>query len=86
LGLTFVDPNSWIEEGDFVRDGLHLNGRGKRRLGNYMLESVDLMSKDRQGVRSHKFWKMEIIERGIPGKHGDYRSEHRRFYMKKMDQ
>ena len=30
LGLTFVDPNSWIEDGDFVRDGLHLNGRGKR--------------------------------------------------------
>jgi len=33
LGLTFVDPNSWIEDGDFARDGLHLNGGGKRRLG-----------------------------------------------------
>jgi len=33
LGLTFVDPNGWIEDGDFPRDGLHLNGRGKRRLG-----------------------------------------------------
>jgi len=33
LGLTFFDPNSWIEDGDFARDGLHLNGRGKRRLG-----------------------------------------------------
>jgi hypothetical protein len=33
LGLTFVDPNSWIEDGDFARDGLHLNGRGTRRLG-----------------------------------------------------
>ena len=33
LGRTFVDPNSWIEDGDFVRDGLHLNGTGKRRLG-----------------------------------------------------
>ena len=33
LGLTFVDPNSWIEDGDFARDGLHLNGRGKRQLG-----------------------------------------------------
>ena len=32
LGLNFVDPNSWIEDGDFARDGLHLNGRGKRRL------------------------------------------------------
>ena len=33
LGITFVDPNSWIEDGDFARDGLHLNGRGTRRLG-----------------------------------------------------
>ena len=33
LGLTFVDPNRWIEDGDFARDGLHLNGRGKTRLG-----------------------------------------------------
>ena len=34
LGLIFVDPNSWIEDGDFARDGLHPNGRGKRRLGH----------------------------------------------------
>jgi hypothetical protein len=33
LGLIFVDPNTWIEEEDFARDGLHLNGRGERRLG-----------------------------------------------------
>ena len=33
LGLNFVDPNSWIEDGDFASDRLHLNGRGKRRLG-----------------------------------------------------
>ena len=33
LGLNFVDRNSWIENGDFARDGLHLNRRGKRRLG-----------------------------------------------------
>jgi len=33
LGLTFVDPNSCIEDGGFASDGLHLNGRGKRRLG-----------------------------------------------------
>ena len=30
FGITFVDPNSWLEDGDFARDGLHLNGRGKR--------------------------------------------------------
>ena len=33
FGLTFVDPNTWIEEGHFDRDGLYLNGRGRRRLG-----------------------------------------------------
>jgi hypothetical protein len=33
LGLTFVKPNSWIKDGDFARDGLHLNGREKSRLG-----------------------------------------------------
>jgi len=33
LRLTFVDTYSWIEEGDFARNGLRLNGRGKRRLG-----------------------------------------------------
>jgi hypothetical protein len=33
LGFTFVNPNSWIEDRDFVGDGMHLNGRGKRRLG-----------------------------------------------------
>ena len=34
VGITFVDPNCWIEDGDFGRDGVHLNGRGKRHLGN----------------------------------------------------
>jgi len=33
LGLTYIDPNSWVEDGDIARDGLHLNGRGKRRFG-----------------------------------------------------
>jgi lysophospholipase L1-like esterase len=33
LGITFVDPNSWIEDWDFTTDVLHLNGRGKRQLG-----------------------------------------------------
>jgi len=34
LGLAFVDPNRWVEDGDFARDGVHLNGRGKKRLGH----------------------------------------------------
>ena len=33
LGVTFVDPNSWLEDWDFARDGLHVNFRGARRLG-----------------------------------------------------
>jgi hypothetical protein len=33
LEITFVDPNTWIEDRDFARDGLHLNGRRKRRPG-----------------------------------------------------
>jgi lysophospholipase L1-like esterase len=34
LGATFVDPNSWIRELDFGRDGLHLNRNGARELGD----------------------------------------------------
>ncbi|PNF18175.1 hypothetical protein B7P43_G01827 [Cryptotermes secundus] len=34
LGTTFVDPNSWIRDGDFSRDGLHLNRGGARQLGD----------------------------------------------------
>jgi hypothetical protein len=26
LGITFVDPNSWIQDGNFARDGLYLSG------------------------------------------------------------
>jgi hypothetical protein len=32
LGVKFVDPNSWLEEWDFARDGLHINRTGARRL------------------------------------------------------
>jgi hypothetical protein len=32
LGIIFIDPNTWTEDGDYARDGLHLNGRGKKRL------------------------------------------------------
>ena len=34
VGLMFVDPNNWIKEDDFSGDGVHLNPRGKRHLGN----------------------------------------------------
>jgi hypothetical protein len=32
LGITFVDPDSWIEKWDFSRDGLHINRSRARRL------------------------------------------------------
>jgi hypothetical protein len=42
LGITFVDPNSWIDDNDFARHGLHLNGRGKSRLGQLFARVSDL--------------------------------------------
>ena len=32
LGVTFVDTNSWVDDWDFGRDGLHINRRGARHL------------------------------------------------------
>ena len=34
LGATFVDPNSWIRDVDFGRDGLDLNRNRARKLGD----------------------------------------------------
>ena len=36
-------------------------------LNNYMIELVDLMLEDQQGLRSDKFWKMEINEQEYQG-------------------
>ena len=55
-------------------------------LNKYMPELVDVMSEDRQEVRCDKFWKIEIKERGIPGKCDDQRSKNRRLYVKKTNQ
>jgi lysophospholipase L1-like esterase len=30
LGVTSVDPNIWVDDWDFGRDGLHINRRGAR--------------------------------------------------------
>jgi len=32
LGVILADPNAWLEDWDFARDGLHINRRGARRL------------------------------------------------------
>jgi hypothetical protein len=41
LGVTLVDPNSWIEEWDFARDGLHINRSGARKLGQLFSRVCD---------------------------------------------
>ena len=33
LGVTFVEPNSWVNDLDFGRDGLHIHQRVARHLG-----------------------------------------------------
>jgi hypothetical protein len=33
LRVTFVDPDCWVDDWDFSRDGLHINRRGARYLG-----------------------------------------------------
>jgi lysophospholipase L1-like esterase len=42
LGVMFVDHNSWIEEWDFARDGLHINQSGARKLGQLFSRVCDL--------------------------------------------
>jgi hypothetical protein len=34
LGIAFVVSNSWIKDGTFGRDEMHLNRRGATRLGH----------------------------------------------------
>jgi hypothetical protein len=50
LGVTFVDPNSWVDDWDFSRDGLHLNRRGARHLGQ-LYSRVSGISGGRQKMR-----------------------------------
>ena len=61
LGPTFVDLNSWIEDRDFTRDGLHLNGRGKRRLGQLRVYARG-SGLDVRGLAGSKKW--QILEKG----------------------
>jgi len=51
-----------------------------------MLESVDLMLEDREGVRCDKFGKMNFTKRWIPGKQNNQQVKDKRHDMKKMDQ
>ena len=41
IGATFVDPNSWIRDEDFGRDGFHLNRNGARQFATSTAEFVE---------------------------------------------
>jgi hypothetical protein len=51
LGATFVDPNSWIGDGDFSRDGLHLNRDGARQPGDLYCRVCGTDGDDQMGIR-----------------------------------
>jgi hypothetical protein len=50
LGVTSVDPNSWVDNWDFGRDGLHINRRGTRHLGQ-LYSRVHGIGSGRQKMR-----------------------------------
>jgi hypothetical protein len=52
LGATFVDPNSWIRDGDFRRDGLHLNSGGGRQLGDLYCRVCGTVGDRRNVIRN----------------------------------
>ena len=53
LGVTFVDPNSWVDDWDFSRDGLHINRRGARHLGQ-LYSSVCGIGSERQKTKGDR--------------------------------
>jgi hypothetical protein len=68
-----------MEDRDFLKDGLHLNGRGKRRLGQtYSKVSGHDVGGLTEG-KSVKFWKMKITQREISGKFDHQQSKNTRF-------
>ena len=40
LGATFVDPNNWVDDWDFGRDGLHIKRRGAPNEDMLVLEKL----------------------------------------------
>jgi hypothetical protein len=44
LGATFVDPNNWVRDEDFGRDGIHLNRHGTRQLDELYSRVCELNS------------------------------------------
>jgi hypothetical protein len=51
-GATFVDPNSWIRDVDFGRDGLHLNRNGARELGDLHSRVCGIDGRSHKGINN----------------------------------
>ena len=86
LGLTFVDPNSWIEDGDFSRDGLHLNGRGKTRLRQLYARVSGLDVGGSKGSKKWQIWENEFHKTRDNKETRTKGQKDKRHYMKKMEQ
>ena len=52
LGATFVDPNGCIQDGDFSRDGLHMNRSGARQLGDLYSRVCKIDGESQKGLNN----------------------------------
>ena len=52
LGVTFVDPNSWVDDWGYSGDGLHLNRRRAQQLGQLFerVSGADGGGQERRGT------------------------------------
>jgi hypothetical protein len=52
LRATFVDPNSWIRDVDFDRDGIQLHRNGARQLGDLYSRVCGIHSESQKVMRN----------------------------------
>ena len=52
LDATFIDPNRWIRDSNFGRNGLHLNRNGARQLGDLYSRVCKIDGKSRKGLNN----------------------------------
>jgi hypothetical protein len=68
LGVTFVDPNSWVDDWDFGRDDLHINWTGATHLDQLYFR-VCPISGGRQKMRSE--WQCLAVGISSMGTYGE---------------
>ena len=54
LGATLIDPSSWIRDGDFGKDVLHLYRNGTRQLGDLYSRVCKINSESRKGLNNRQ--------------------------------